>query len=41
MPVVVVDVMVWWMDALAVQGEFVERLFGGGSDLVVIMTIRF
>ena len=22
--------MGWWMDALAEQGEFVERLFGGG-----------
>jgi len=40
-PVVVVDIMVWWMDVLAVQGEFAERFFGGGSDLVVIMAIRF
>jgi hypothetical protein len=29
------------MDALAVQGEFVEQLFGGGLDLVVIMAIQF
>jgi len=24
------DIVGWWMDVLAVQGEFVERLFGGG-----------
>jgi hypothetical protein len=35
------DAVGWWLDALAVQGEFVERLFGGGSDLVVMMAIRF
>jgi hypothetical protein len=29
------------MDALAMQGEFVKQLFGGWSDLVVMMTIRF
>jgi hypothetical protein len=35
------DIVGWWMDVLAVQGEFVERLFGGGSDLVVMMAIQF
>jgi hypothetical protein len=39
--VVVADAMGWWMDVLVLQGEFVERLFGGGSDLVVMMAIRF
>jgi hypothetical protein len=29
------------MDALAVHGEFVKQLFGGWSDLVVMMAIRF
>ena len=38
---VVADAVGWLMDALAVQGEFVERLFGEGSGLVVMMVIRF
>ncbi|KAJ6905048.1 hypothetical protein NC652_022939 [Populus alba x Populus x berolinensis] len=33
--------MGWWMDVLAKQGEFVEQLFGGELDLVVVMMIRF
>ena len=40
---VVADAVGWWMDVLAEQGEFVERLFGGGvrscgdnDDLVLI-----
>lgn len=36
-----VDVVGWLMDALAVQGEFAKRLFGGWSDLVVMMAIQF
>jgi len=39
--VVVADVVGWWMDALAMQGEFVKQLFGGWLDLVVMMAIRF
>jgi len=37
--VVAADAVGWWMDALAEQGEFVEQLFGGGSNLMMIMTI--
>jgi hypothetical protein len=30
-----------WMDVFVLQGEFVERLFRGGSDLVVMAAIQF
>jgi hypothetical protein len=39
--VVAADVVGWWMDALAVQGEFVEQLFRGWSDFIVMMAIQF
>jgi hypothetical protein len=39
--VVVADAMGWWMDVLVLQGEFVERLFRGGSDLMVMVAIWF
>jgi len=30
-----------WMDVFVLQGEFVERLFRGGSDLAVMAAIGF